>query len=102
MQLLEKPVKRQNLTPKEEIHSALYGLLRLIAGYAEWQKVEGVTDEERSQRLIESTINDIAEGNSNLGDKDTKALTAYARKLKAYQQLQLLETFCLREVDWTN
>lgn len=98
MQTIEnhKPVQ----IAKDEVYSALYGLLRLIAGYGEWQKVNGCEEHERTRCLIDKTLQDITSANQHPETVDSKTLTSLTRKLKAYHQLLLLENFCFKEVDW--
>ena len=87
-------------TTQSEVHSALYGLLRMIAGYEEWQKVQSAQDDEKAEKLIVITLSEISVLNANLTNADPKRINALTRKLKAYQQIRLLQKFAFDEVEW--
>jgi hypothetical protein len=87
-------------TTQSELRSAIYGLLRMIAGYKEWQKVLSAPDEQKSEKLCLVTIAELSVLNSDINNSDPKEISALTRKLKAYQQIRTLEKFCFDEVDW--
>lgn len=87
-------------TSKNEVQTALYGLLRMIAGYAEWQKVTNTPDDEKAEKLCIITLSEISVLNSDLSNADPNRISALTRKLKAYQQIRLLQKFAFDEVDW--
>lgn len=87
-------------TTKEEVRSALYGLLRMIAGYQEWQKVITAPDEQKSEKLCLVTIAELSVLNMDINNSDPKQISSLTRKLKAYQQIRALEKFCFEEVEW--
>lgn len=85
---------------QRDIKSAIYGLTRLIAGFSEWQHVTDVPEEERAKFLLNKTLAEINELNADFVNADPKQVSALNRKLRAYQQLCLLEKFCFDEVEW--
>jgi len=87
-------------TTKTEVRAALYGLLRMIAGYSEWQKVESAADDEKSEKLCLVTIAELSLLNKDINNADQKQIGSLTRKLRAYQQIRLLEKFCFEEVEW--
>lgn len=92
-----KPMRE---TTKEDLQSALYGLLRLVSGYQDWKLVENAPKEEWVKLLIEYTTKDLVAQNSDPINSDPKKVSQLMRKLKAYQQVALLESFCFAEVEW--
>ena len=87
-------------TPKSEVTNALYGILRMIAGYAEWQKVQETPDDEKAEKLCIITISELSVLNMDINNADQKRISALTRKLRAYQQIRLLQKFALEEVEW--
>ena len=87
-------------TTQEQLRAALYGLLRLIAGYSEWQKVISAPDSEKSEKLCLLTIAELNVLNMDIANADQKLIGSLTRKLKAYQQIRLMEKFCFDEVEW--
>ena len=87
-------------TPKSEVTNALYGILRMIAGYAEWQKVQETPDDEKAEKLCIITISELSVLNMDINNADQKCISALTRKLRAYQQIRLLQKFALEEVEW--
>jgi hypothetical protein len=87
-------------TPKSEVVNALYGLLRMIAGYAEWQKVQDTPDDEKAEKLCIITISELSVLNMDINNADQNRISALTRKLRAYQQVRLLQKFAFEEVDW--
>ena len=100
MTLTAYPLPTMRETTKNEVHSALFGLLRLIAGYAEWQKVLNTPEDEKAEKLILITLSEISVLNMDLNNADPSRISALTRKLKAYQQIRLLQKFAFEEVDW--
>ena len=87
-------------TSQQEVRAALFGLLRMIAGYAEWQKVQDTPDDEKAEKLCIITLAEIGTLNMDLNNADPNRISALTRKLKAYQQIRLLQKFSLSEVEW--
>jgi hypothetical protein len=86
-------------TTQAELKSALYGVLRLVCGYKDWKEVEYLQDHERIPTLIQLTTDEVARLNADL-NADPKVLSQAMRKLRAYQQLNVVDNFCFKEVDW--
>jgi hypothetical protein len=86
-------------TTQAEVKSALYGLLRMIAGYAEWQRVLDAPEEDKAEKLVIVTLAEISLLNTDL-NADPARINALTRKLKAYQQIRLLQKFAFDEVEW--
>ena len=89
-----------NETPRTEIRSAVYGLLRMVAGHKEWLNVGSLDLDQRSSALINSVLTDLTEANASSLNEDALLAQSLTRKLRAYQQLRLLEKFCLEEIIW--
>jgi hypothetical protein len=87
-------------TSKDELTSALWGLLRMIAGYAEWQRVRDVPDQNKAEQLCMISIAELNELNQDIMTADQRRIDALTRKLKAYQQIRLLQKFMFDEVEW--
>jgi len=94
-----EPTKMRETT-QSEVHSAIYGLLRMISGYEEWQKVLSAADHDKAEKLIMITLSEISVLNADLNNADPKRISALTRKLKAYQQIRLLQKFAFDEVEW--
>lgn len=86
-------------TTKPELKSALYGVLRLIAGYQDWKLVEHLPTDEYLPTLLAHTSQQVSDLSADL-NADPKAVNQVMRKLKAYQQLSLVDNFCFNEVEW--
>lgn len=86
-------------TSQHDLKAAIYGILRLVAGYQDWKLLDNVDRSEYLSTLIEHTGAEVAALSTDL-NADPKVLNQAMRKLKAYQQINLIENFCLREVDW--
>ena len=99
MTTLPSPITMRE-TPKSEVTNALYGILRMIAGYAEWQKVQETPDDEKAEKLCIITISELSVLNMDINNADQKRISALTRKLRAYQQIRLLQKFALEEVEW--
>lgn len=89
--------KTKELTKREHIESAIYGLTRLVAGYQSWKEVEDVPFQEKLKVLCDVARTDFASG---FDDSDPKEQASLMRKLRAYNQLLQLERFCFDEVEW--
>ena len=99
MTTLPSPITMRE-TPKSEVTNALYGILRMIAGYAEWQKVQETPDDEKAEKLCIITISELSVLNMDINNADQKRISALTRKLRAYQQIRLLQKFAFEEVEW--
>ena len=99
MTTLPPPITMRE-TPKSEVTNALYGILRMIAGYAEWQKVQETPDDEKAEKLCIITISELSVLNMDINNADQKRISALTRKLRAYQQIRLLQKFAFEEVEW--
>ena len=84
----------QQLTKKEDLQSAVYGLSRLVAGFKDWSEVSSVPNEDKLQVLFKQTAEEINNG-AELAEH-----TSLLRKLRAYSQLLQLQRFCFKEIDW--
>jgi hypothetical protein len=87
-------------TNQSELQSAIYGLLRLVAGYQEWKLVEDLDQDQWTQTLLQNTTKELSEVNADPLNADPKRQNQLIRKLRAYQQVALLENFCFKEVEW--
>ena len=87
-------------TSKEELETAIYGLLRLISGYSEWEKVERTPRGQKSYSLINTTLANISQLHTSASPEGNKQINQLTRKLNAYNQIRLLEKFYLDEVIW--
>lgn len=88
-------------TDQQSLRSALYGITRLVAGYQDWRLVQDLPDQRQwLPVLIADTSDKLAKLNEDIVNLDPKEQGALMRKLKAYQQLALIEKFCFDEVEW--
>ena len=87
-------------TTQPELKSALYGLLRLVAGYQDWRLVEDLPQDEWVGVLIQNTMEALNRLNADVLNADPKDQRQLLRKLGAYQQVATLENFCFKEVEW--
>jgi hypothetical protein len=87
-------------TTIQELKAAIYGLTRLVAGYNGWKVVADVPEEDRAKALLKLTVADIAKAAADPTNADQAEVSALNRRLRAYQQLCLLEKFCFEEVEW--
>lgn len=88
-------------TDLTSLHSAIYGILRLIAGYKDWQTIsDNPNNREWLPTLINDTTKQLAEVSADFQNVDPKVQAQLMRKLKGYQQLALIEKFCFDEVEW--
>lgn len=85
---------------KIDIQAALYGIARLVAGYHDWEAVKSTPAEKKILVLAERTGDELREIQSDILNLDPKRQNQVLRKLRAYQQLLLLEKFIFEEVDW--
>lgn len=88
------------LTERKDAMSALNGLVRLVAGYANWEQVQDLLTEDRLAGLTKLCLDDLQRVNDNPAGLDGKALGQLTRKLKAYQQLTTLQNVLQNEVEW--
>ena len=84
----------QQLTKKEDLQSAVYGLSRMVAGFKDWSEVSSVPNEDKLQVLFKQTAEEINNGG------ELAEHTSLLRKLRAYSQLLQLQRFCFKEIDW--
>lgn len=87
-------------TTIQDLKAAIYGLTRLVAGYNGWKVVADVPEEERAKVLLKLTVADIAKSAADLTNADQAEVSALNRRLRAYQQICLLQKFCFEEVEW--
>lgn len=87
-------------TNQSELQSAIYGLLRLVAGYQEWKLVENIDQSQWVQTLLNNASQELADLNADPLNADPKRQSQLLRKLRAYQQVALVENFCFKEVEW--
>lgn len=88
-------------TNSDDLVGALYGIARLVAGYQDWRLVQDIPDQRQwLPTLIKNTSDKLAALNSDILNIDPKEQGGLMRKLKGYQQLALIEKFCLDEVEW--
>lgn len=90
------------LTDKKTATSALYALVRLVAGYDQWEQVQGLDNETKLEGLQKLTLQTMQDLNNNPAGLDAKVLGQVTRKLRAYQNLNTLQQVLLNEVDWDN
>jgi hypothetical protein len=86
-------------TTQTELKSALYGVLRIVCGYKDWKLIEHLEDHEWIPTLIQSTTEEVVKLNAD-PNVDPKLMSQYMRKLRAYQQLSVVDNFCFKEVEW--
>ena len=83
------------------LQSALYGILRLVSGYQDWRSIEDNPNKrEWIPTLLANTTAALARLNEDPINADPREQSSLMRKLRAYQQLALIEKFCLDEVEW--
>ena len=87
-------------TSRRDLEAAFYGICRLVSGFQDWQSIEKLPSEEKLNALIENTTVQVTKLNEDILNADPKVQNQLMRKLKAYQQLALLEKFCFKEVIW--
>ena len=87
-------------TTRHDLYAAFYGIVRLVAGWQDWNTVEELPNEEKLPTLLNSTLDSFRALSEDPLNADPKVQNQVTRKLKAYQQLQLLEKFCFTEVIW--
>jgi hypothetical protein len=87
-------------TSVQELRAALYGLTRLVAGFNGWKVVADLPEDQRAQALLKLTIADLAKAAGDSVNADPTEVSALNRRLRAYQQICLLEKFCFEEVEW--
>lgn len=87
-------------TNRHDLEAALYGILRLVSGWQDWKVVEELPNDQKLPVLVEKTLSEFRKLSEDPLNADPKVQNQVTRKLKAYQQLQLLEKFCFHEVIW--
>ena len=87
-------------TNRHDLDAAFYGIVRLVAGWQDWKTVEELPNPDKLPTLLNSTLDSFRTLSEDPLNADPKVQNQVTRKLKAYQQLQLLEKFCFTEVIW--
>ena len=87
-------------TTRHDLDAAFYGIVRLVAGYSDWSLVEKLPADQRLQALLDKALEDFQKLAGDPLNADPKQQNQAVRKLKAYQQLQLMEKFMFKEVIW--
>jgi muconolactone delta-isomerase len=87
-------------TTRHDLEAAFYGIVRLVAGYNDWSLVDSKPNEQRIQVLLDKAMADFQKLAMDPLNADPKQQNQAVRKLKAYQQLQLMEKFMFQEVIW--
>jgi hypothetical protein len=88
------------LTDKTTATNALQGVVRLVAGYDQWQQVEGLESHNRLEALTRLTLGDLQTLQNSPSGLDGKVLGQLTRKLNAYKNLTTVQQVLLNEVDW--
>lgn len=87
-------------TSRQDLEAAFYGICRLVSGWQDWREVEDLPNDKKLKPLIDKTTEEFTRLSADILNADPKAQNQVVRKLKAYQQLALLEKFCFAEVIW--
>lgn len=87
-------------TSRHDLESALYGICRLVSGWQDWKVVEDLPNDQKLQVLLQKTTEEFTRLSLDINNADPKVQNQVVRKLKGYQQLALLEKFCMKEVIW--
>ena len=97
-----QPLNRTTMrvTDRGDLEAAIYGIARLVSGWQDWKLVEDVPDTEKIKRLSDLTMSKLNELQADLTNVDPKLQNSVMRKVRAYQQLLLIESFCFDEVEW--
>lgn len=87
-------------TNRKDLDAAFYGIVRLVSGWQDWKVAEDLSNDKKLQALLDKTMTEFQALSSDPLNADPKQQNQVVRKLKAYQQLQLLEKFMFQEVIW--
>lgn len=93
-----QPIMRE--TKPEDLKAAVYGIARLVAGWNDWKLVEDIPQENRIAKLSELSTKELLDLQIDIANMDPKKQNQVLRKVRAYQQLLLIEKFCFDEVEW--